>query len=647
MAKDWEFFRDVIRHLYHVEGKTLIEVMRLMKDTHNFIASQRSYRSQLRKWGFMKYNTKNHPKPNPNLKLLPKSIRNTRNLLPSSPPHHQAAPKPAPLPYSQGEPRTTTQENSHKNTFLATVTNRSPEPSSPEIIDLSETSGPPSVDLAQDAQDDEGRTQLHRAVMTEDLEKVRQLLATGSSPNMEDRLGNMPIHYSVIIGNAGLVHEFIRFGADVNGQGLRGRSPLHLAVASASRFVNLLINFGAIVNRQDDNGDIPLHLAISAALMDGSPFPGSTSESLINAGSNLNHANKAGVTPFLKLLDQKYSGRYVLSAIDAALRMGGSVTKYLPDGRTPLQIFLSRSETRGLYGDSRARGDQEAAGMILKVFLDKGASVTTPTPSGESLVMHYLKNVYLDTDTDADPDSTLAEMLCKGSSLNAVDRNGNSVLHLLAIKCSSRKREKGSSVEDLIQMQLENGANPNHSNHDGQTPLILLFTTPKNDPSVILRVMLSLLARGADPWHRNSSGKFALLEAEKRFRLDTHNVLRAILDADLQYRDAQVRYRGAAPDRVCWQGWKKAAQSKEWSESKQQLLFQFGRPSPEVSDAVREAAFAVLAEKHIGLAKDKFERDTTETDSHRRHVAGIVHDCRARNIAIDMKCFDYLLELCL
>lgn len=43
MAKDWEFFRDVIRHLYHVEGKTLVEVMRLMKDTHNFIASYASH----------------------------------------------------------------------------------------------------------------------------------------------------------------------------------------------------------------------------------------------------------------------------------------------------------------------------------------------------------------------------------------------------------------------------------------------------------------------------------------------------------------------------------------------------------------------------------------------------------------------------
>lgn len=594
----------------------------------------------------MKYKTKNNPKPKPNSKLLPKPIRNTRNLLPSSPHHHRAATKPAPFPYSQGEPRPTTRENSHKNNFLATVTNRSPEPSRPEIIDLSEKSdGPPSVDLAQDAQDDEGKTELHRAVMTENLEKVRQLLATGASPNVEDRLGNMPIHYSVIIGNADLVHEFIRFGADVNGQGLRGRSPLHLAVASASKFVNLLINFGAIVNRQDDNGDIPLHLAISAALMDASPFPGSTSETLINAGSNLNHANKAGVTPFLKLLDQKYSGRYVLSAIDASLRMGGSVTKSLPDGRTPLQIFLSRSETRGLYGDSRARGDQEADGMILKVFLDKGASVTTSTPSGESLVMHYLKNIYLDADTDAD--STLAEMLCKGSAPNAVDRNGNLVLHLLAIKCSPRKRGKGSSVEDFIQMQLENGANPNHGNHDGQTPLILLFATPKNDPSIILRVMLPLLARGADPWHRNSSGKCALLEAEKRFPKDTHNVLRTILEADLQYRDAQVRYRGVAPDRVCWEGWKNAAQSKEWSESKQHILFQFGRPSPQVSDAMREAAFAVLAEKHIGLAKDKFGGDTTGMDSRRRHVAGIIHDCRARNIAVDMKYFDYLLELCL
>lgn len=660
MAKDWEFFRDVIRQLYHVEGKTLIEVMRLMKDTHDFIASyashhalysfsfanvhrtrQRAYRNQLRKWGFMKYNTKS----NPNSKLVLSPIRKARNPLPSSPPHHRIDPKPVLLPYSQGNARPTTMENNHKNNFLATVTNRSPEPPGPEMLDLSEKSdGPPSIDLVQDAQDDDDDTQLHQAVMTGSLKAVRQLLATGSYPNMRDRLGNMPLHYSVIIGNADLVHEFIRFGADVNAQGLRGRSPLHLAVASASQFVNLLINFGAIVNRQDDNGDIPLHLAISAALIDATPFHGSTSETLIHAGSNLNHANKAGVTPFLKLLDHNYSGRYVLSAIHASLSMGGSVIRSLPDGRTPLQIFLSRSETRGLYGDSTASGDQQAYDTIIKVFLDKGASVTTPTRSGESLVMYYMKNVY--SDTDMDTDSTLAEMLCKGSTPDEVDRNGNSVLHLLATKCLP-PRGKGPSVEDFIQMQLEKGANPNLSNHDGQTPLILLFVNPRNDPSIVFRAMLALLARGADPWHRNSSRKFALLEAERRFARDSHNVLHKMLEADLQYRDEQVRYRGADRDRVCWEGWNKAAQSNEWSESKQHIFSRFGRHSPEVSDAVRRAAFALLAEKHIGLARDKFGPDATGTDSHRRHVAGIIHDCRTRNIIIDMKCIDYLLELCL
>lgn len=38
MAKDWQSLQEEIRQLYHVENKTLIEVMRVIKGRHGFQA---------------------------------------------------------------------------------------------------------------------------------------------------------------------------------------------------------------------------------------------------------------------------------------------------------------------------------------------------------------------------------------------------------------------------------------------------------------------------------------------------------------------------------------------------------------------------------------------------------------------------------
>ncbi|KAJ2905625.1 uncharacterized protein MKZ38_004919 [Zalerion maritima] len=55
MTKEWPGYKLILRQLYIKEARSLEEVMRIMKSKHGFIASQRTYRSQFKKWGWYKY----------------------------------------------------------------------------------------------------------------------------------------------------------------------------------------------------------------------------------------------------------------------------------------------------------------------------------------------------------------------------------------------------------------------------------------------------------------------------------------------------------------------------------------------------------------------------------------------------------------
>ncbi|KAF5485065.1 hypothetical protein CGCS363_v014155 [Colletotrichum siamense] len=59
MTKDWRSLRADVQQLYCVENQKLKDVMRIIEARHGFKASERSYHSQLRKWGYMKYKLHN------------------------------------------------------------------------------------------------------------------------------------------------------------------------------------------------------------------------------------------------------------------------------------------------------------------------------------------------------------------------------------------------------------------------------------------------------------------------------------------------------------------------------------------------------------------------------------------------------------
>ncbi len=100
------------------------------------------------------------------------------------------------------------------------------------------------------------------AIQSNNLEKLKELIARGVNLNVRDGRGETPLLQAIRAGKPSFVETLISGGADVNARDNRGRTPLHLAVARGNKeVVELLIASGADVNVKDDRNNTPLDLA--------------------------------------------------------------------------------------------------------------------------------------------------------------------------------------------------------------------------------------------------------------------------------------------------------------------------------------------------------------------------------------------------
>jgi ankyrin repeat protein len=107
------------------------------------------------------------------------------------------------------------------------------------------------------------KVDLHSAVVTEDLDAIRQHIASGSDLNvLEPSRGSTPLITAAAMGKTEAAGLLIKAGADLNFQNADGSTALHTAaVFGNTQIAELLINAGADLNRQNNYGSTPLHTA--------------------------------------------------------------------------------------------------------------------------------------------------------------------------------------------------------------------------------------------------------------------------------------------------------------------------------------------------------------------------------------------------
>ncbi len=133
---------------------------------------------------------------------------------------------------------------------------------------------------------------LHDAAAAADIERVRELIASGADVNAKDAARLTPLDYATFMNHKKVVEALIAAGADVNvKEEIYGFTPLHMATKLGHRgLVELLIARGADVEAKAEGGVTPLHWA---ALMGLTPV----AELLIAKGANVNVKDKSGSTP--------------------------------------------------------------------------------------------------------------------------------------------------------------------------------------------------------------------------------------------------------------------------------------------------------------------------------------------------------------
>ena len=177
-----------------------------------------------------------------------------------------------------------------------------------DIIDFSMPNLPTSdiiIEQNNNADNDKKISQIHEAIISDNLEKLANLLKLGENPDIIDKSGETPLYLSVDIENYDVMVILLEFGADCNIQKEDdGNTPLHLATEKKNDiYITNLLSHGAnpnIINKI--NLQTPMHICVINRI----------NEYILikfkeNKGDVYNIKDKFNKTPFdYSLNDEKY-----------------------------------------------------------------------------------------------------------------------------------------------------------------------------------------------------------------------------------------------------------------------------------------------------------------------------------------------------
>ncbi len=242
--------------------------------------------------------------------------------------------------------------------------------------------------------DDDGRTAVHHAVISDDADTLAKLLKAGCAPNLRNTEGEMPLHLAVMDKHKGSAKHLIAASpADINGVTSTGETPLHLAAkAGNEEMVRTLIEAGALVDLPDRHGWTALAIATKNGHLQISDY-------LLKHHANPVFGDKFWAQPLTLALargDQnlidiflhrgKLTWQHVSRATRRAVSTGSlvMVKACLSSGILSIE-FYPQAFLRRLLDAAINRGDPEIVGLVCAKFKRKYHS---------SVVDHYLGRAF-------------------------------------------------------------------------------------------------------------------------------------------------------------------------------------------------------------------------------------------------------------
>jgi len=399
-------------------------------------------------------------------------------------------------------------------------------------------------------------------------EAVDDLLQAGASPAGAGLLAVALARLDGAAQAAALPLNLLERGADPFGPDAAERSPLHLAAGQAHReLLHNLLTRGCDPNARDGNQRTPLFAALehgAAAL----PLV----RSLIAHGADPEAADTHGETPLGLALEHPALERW-LDWRDWPLPQRPLRGYDLPAAATVGALgAVQRLLELGLAVDSR---DEQGATALLRAcgaghrevaacLLDAGADPSLPAHSGVTALVaavtarrEALVALLLQRDAAVDqrlPSEATAlmvaaalgypdiaeQLLAAGADVKAVDSAGRNALHAAAQ--FGFEHNDSLRARRLFDGLLKHGAEINHADREGKTPLLLLLGAQfppgsSGDATHLGALVPPLLDAGALVTHADQRGVTALHACAMHALLAPARVLLA-RGADRQATDA-------------------------------------------------------------------------------------------------------------
>ncbi len=347
---------------------------------------------------------------------------------------------------------------------------------------------------------------------------VEMLIEAGANVNAIEHKGQTALMWSAAEGHLDVVDLLVKKGADFNKQLDSGFTALFFAVRQGHTPVVLrLIAAGCDVNEvmktqqntRFNNGK--LHLTPLLLAIENGHFE--LAKVLLDAGADPN-AKPSGFTALHALTwvrkpirgdgdpSPEGSGKYSsLDMVQMLVDAGADVNAKLERGKSELGRFTYTGSTAFLLAA------QAADLPLMKLLVALGADVTVPnadrsTPLLAACGVGALGDGDESAGTEAEMIAAVEYLLDCGSDINAVDNNGETVMHGAAYQ----------SCAKLAELLVERGADMNvwnHENRAGWTPyLIAVGYRPGNfRPSPETIDVIALAMKSANVELPDTSGR--------------------------------------------------------------------------------------------------------------------------------------------
>ncbi|XP_063302186.1 ankyrin repeat domain-containing protein 26 [Pelobates fuscus] len=204
---------------------------------------------------------------------------------------------------------------------------------------------------------------LHRAALTGELAKIKQLLKKHDI-NQQDKANRTPLHLACANGQSDAVTLLVESNAKVNLCDTDNRSPLMKAIqCQQESCASILLGHDADPNVVDNNGNAALHFAARIPSI-------SIASQLLEHGADINAPTKEGCTPLMLAVIENNE-----EMVEFLIKEGANVNSKDVNERTPLMFAASNGHNE-----------------LVKILLHNDTDISTQDEKGWTADDHAVMN---------------------------------------------------------------------------------------------------------------------------------------------------------------------------------------------------------------------------------------------------------------